>query len=311
MHKINLLLLTIALFITFSASAQKPSTTQNRRTYLHILDDAHFDIGVNMTAVFALDDRAPLSSNPHFEAMWNLIRLGAKLESLLQGTSEPLNNIDLAHKFGQNGYNKTVFTLFCRYGFGESSDLAIQRHFLELAVSPGYFKEGNGGMNIHLDYQLNIAKTGYGAGAQSIERAFDYEIFAGARVGFDWSSGRSEGEAGFFAHLNNELKRIADENEFTASQLIMLQDLAENSKILLPKDVGGRALHAGPILGARISKHLFRNGQIFASGMGFYDMLDLVNGNGQKENRRSQHHVALSLGFNLTIGAQGEMLDFF
>ena len=301
------LLAPLFLTLCFAASAQK-----NSSNYLMILDDATFDIGIKTVSVIALDDRAPLSSNPHFRAMWNLVRLGANLEALLQGRTEPLNDVNLGEEFGTNGYNKTVLALFFRYGFGESSDFKLQKHFLELALSPGYFKNGNG-MHVHLEYQLNLAKTGYGSGVASIERSIDYEIYAGARIGFDWSSSRSESEAGFFSHLNSEIKRIAYENDFTASQLIMLEDLAEDSRILLPEDVGGRAFFVGPVAGARLSKKIFKTGRLFLDGTGFYDLMDLTGGQHGKENKRSQHSLTFMLGFKLTLGAEGEMkvLDFF
>lgn len=291
-------------------------TTSKGNTYLIAMDDSSLDIGLKVVNVFALDDRAPLSSNPHFQAMWNLIQLGAKLESLLSGTGEALNDIDLTREFGQNGFNRSVVTLFGRYGFGESSDVALQSHFFEFALSPGYFKEGQGGFHMHLDYQVNVAKTGYGAGVNSIGKAFDYEIYAGARIGFDWSSGRSESESGFFTHLKDEIKRIADENEFTAAQLIMLEDLVDDSKILLPEDVGGRAFHIGPIVGARLSKKILNNAKLFIDGMGFYDIMDLNAKNVERENKRSQHHLSIIAGFSFAIGGQGQasgggLIDFF
>lgn len=309
------LLLTIVSLLMMSlpsigqqSSYSRPAANKN---YLMILDDARFDVGVKMVTVFALDDRARLSSNPHFQAMWNLLRLGASLEALLQGENEPANDVDLGKKFGQNGYNRTVLMLFFRFGFGESSDVKLQKHFLELGLGPGYFKEGNGGMNIHFDYRYNVAKTKYGVGGNSISRPIDYEIFAGARIGFDWSARRSESEAGFFSHLNNELKRVAEENDLTASQLILLESLAEDSKILLPGDVGGRAFHTGPIAGARVSTKILRNTRFFLSGMGFYDLMDLTSGNQEKENKRSQHHFSLNFGLSVNIGAEGEMISFF
>lgn len=306
----TLLLLAIAFPFIFS-----PVWGQNspNRGYMQILDDAQFDVGIRLSSIFAFDDRAPLSSNPHYRAMWNLVKLGASVESLLQGVDEPLNDINLNRKFGQNGYNRTIFALFFRYGFGESSDLKLQRNFLELSLSPGYFKEGNGGMNIHLDYQYSLLRTNYGAGLQSLDRLIDYEVIIGARLGFDWSFGRSERDAGFFATLQQEIQRIASENEFTANQLIMLERLAEDSKVLLPEDIGGRAFHLGPVAGAQFSMDLLDNMKLFANGIAFYDLMDLTSGNGQKENTRSQHHLTLSLGLNLTIGARGEVVvhDFF
>lgn len=278
------------------------------KTYLLSLDDSRLDLGIKIVNVFALDDRAPLSSNPHFQAMWNLIKLGASLEALLNGVAEPLTDINLNQKFGQNGYNKTLFMLFLQYGFGESSDLALQRHFFELGFSSGYFKEGGSGLHAHFDYRMNLLKTNYGAGVNSISKFFDYEFFLGARIGFDGSASRSEGESGFFEHLTNEIQRIADENEFTASQLIALENLAEKSKILLPGDVGGKAFHAGPIAGARLTTNLIGNSSIFLEGMGFYDLTDLNVKSTSKENKRSQHHIAISLGFKLTIGGEGKSL---
>ncbi len=298
-----LLIISILLTLPVFAFAQPKGNT-----YLLSLNDAQLDIGLKTVTVFALDDRATLYSNPHFQAMWNLIRLGASIEALLHGTEEPLNDINLGKKYGQNGYNKTVLQFFLRYGFGESSDVALQQHFLEFAVSPGYFKEGNKGMHMHLEYQMNVLKTQYGAGGGSLARSFDYEFYLGGRMGFDWSFGRSEGETGFFAHLNDEIQRIADENEFTASQLIRLQEMAESAKILLPEDVGGRAFHAGPIVGGRLSKKVLKHGQFFVSGTGFYDLMDLAHQNGAKENKRSQHQVNLSLGLQLTIGGDGNGL---
>ncbi len=302
----KLLLSIIFLALCAAASAQKSSGR-----YLTILDDARLDIGLKSTTIFALDDRARLSSNPHFQAMWNLVKLGASLEALMQGQDEPLNDMNLGKEFGANGYNKTVAMLYCSYGFGESSDLKIPKHFLELGISPGFFKEGRKGMNIHFDYRWNMFNTNYGAGGGSLQKSFDYEIFLGTRLGFDWSFRRSESEAGFFNHLNDEIRRIADENEFTASQLIMLQDLIENSKILLPEDVGGRTFHIGPIAGARLSKELFKNGRAFVMAQGFYDMMDLSTGRSGEENKRSQHHASLMLGLSITIGAEGEVIDFF
>ena len=156
---------------------------------------------------------------------------------------------------------------------------------------------------------VTIART---RPANSIDRAFDYEIFAGARAGFDWSFQRSESESGFFYHLNSEIERIADENEFTASQLIMLEDLVESSKVLLPEDVGGGAFHIGPIAGLRISKSIMANTHIFAGAIGFYDIMDLVHGSNSKENKRSQHSVSLMLGLNFTIGGEGRgVVSFF
>jgi hypothetical protein len=125
------------------------------------------------------------------------------------------------------------------------------------------------------------------------------------RIGFDWSFSRSESESGFFAHLNDELKRIAYENDFTASELIMLEDLAESSRVLLPEDVGGRAFHFGPIAGARISKRVVKHTRAFITGQGFYDAMDLVARNKAGENKRSQHQINLQFGFNVTIGAEG------
>jgi hypothetical protein len=313
--KITIMRKTLLLFAIASLFFLAPLWGQNSpsRGYMQILDDAQFDVGVRLTSIFAFDDRAPLSSNPHYRAMWNLIKLGASLESLLQGFDEPLNDINMNRKFGQNGYNRTILSLFCRYGFGESSDLKLQRNFLELSLSPGYFKEGNGGMNIHLDYQYSLLRTNYGAGVQSLDRLIDYEVIIGGRIGFDWSFGRSEKDAGFFATLQEEIKRVANENEFTAAQLIMLENLAEDSKVLLPEDIGGRAFHLGPIAGAQFSMDLLDNMRLFANGIAFYDVMDLTSGNGKKENLRSQHHLSLSLGLNLTIGSRGEVVvhDFF
>lgn len=305
---ITLLLGSTTIHLTAQIKEDKENESQVSRknySYLVELDDARMDIGVRVLNVFALDDRAPLSSNPHFEAMWNLIKLGSELESLLQGTGEPLNDIDLSREFGQNGYNKTLFMLFMQYGFGESSDLELQRNFFELGISSGYFKEGQGGLHLHLDYRLNVAKTNYGAGINSISKFFDYELYLGARIGFDWSSSRSEGETGFFTHLKDEIKRIANENEFSAAQLIRLEQLAEDSKILLPGDVGGRAFHAGPIAGARISTKLFGQSYLFAEGMGFFDLMDLSTKQNGKENTRSQHHIGVSVGFLVAIGGEG------
>lgn len=300
----KLYIIPLFLLITITGLSQQ-ATNSGGRSYLRFLDDARIDVGLKISTIFALDDRAPLSSNPHFQAMWNLIQLGAKIEGLIQGSEETLNDLDLSREFGRNGYNKAVFMFFIRYGFGESSDVALQKHFFELGLSSGFFKEGRGGMNIHLDYMYNLFKTGYGAGGNSIDRPFDYEIFVGGRLGYDWSSGRSEEESGFFSHLNDELKRIADENEFTAAQLIMLQELAEESKILLPEDVGGRAFHIGPLVGGRVSTKLVKNLNAFIDGYAFYDLMDL-GGSEDKENQRSQHHFSLSLGVSLKIGSEGE-----
>ena len=309
----QLLLLCAFSAISFWTSGQQffsnaaPKGTKGN-TYLLSMNDAQLDIGVQTVTIFALDDRATLHSNPHFQAMWNLIRLGASIEALLQGANEPLNAINLGKKYGQNGYNKTILQVYVRYGFGESSDLALQRHFFEYVIGPGYFRQGNRGIHTHLEYQMNILKTGYSAGGGSIAKAFDHEIYAGARMGFDWSFGRSESEAGFFTHLNDEIRRIADRNEFTASQLIRLQEMAETSKVLLPEDVGGRAFHIGPVFGARLSKNVLKHGQVFVSGTGFFDLMDLSNQKGEKANRRSQHQISASLGFRLTIGGEGHGL---
>ncbi|MCB0599245.1 MAG: hypothetical protein H6557_17460 [Lewinellaceae bacterium] len=308
------MLLFAALLLAQTAAAQTAEDYRKKpgATYLITLDDARLDIGLKTVSVFALDDKAPLTANPHYRAMWNLIKLGASLESLLQGMDEPINDLSMDRRFGQNGYNKTVLSFFIRYGFGESSDVEMQRQFFELAVSPGYFKQGRKGMNLHLDYRFNVANTRYGAGANSIARAFDYEIFVGARAGFDWSFQRSEGEAGFFSHLNEEIKRIAEENEFTVAQLLSLERLAEDSKVLLPEDVGGRSFHLGPIAGARLSKRLFANGQVFLSSQAFYDVMDLVNTTKDVENMRSQHHISISLGLSLAIGGEGRgMVSFY
>lgn len=312
--KIYALLFFTALFFTQKGVGQTAEDYRKKGgvSYLVTLDDARLDIGLKTVSIFALDDKAPLAANPHYQAMWNLIRLGASLESLLQGVDEPINDLNMDRRFGQNGYNKTVLAFFISYGFGESSDVEMQRQFFELAVSPGYFKQGRGGMNLHLDYRLNVANTRYGAGANSIARAFDYEIFLGARAGFDWSFRRSEGEAGFFAHLSSEIKRIAEENEFTVAQLLMLERLAEDSKVLLPDDVGGRTFHVGPIGGARLSRRIFSHGQVFLSAQGFYDVMDLVNTTKDVENVRSQHHVSISLGISLAVGGEGRgMVSFY
>ena len=301
----------LLLVLTLLAAGFYSQAQINQGRYLTILDDAHFDIGMKMTSIIALDDRARLSSNPHFQAMWNLVKLGASLEALMQGNDEPLNDINLGKKFGANGYNKTIPMVFFSYGFGESSDVKLQRHFLELGLSPGFFKEGRNGMNAHLDYRWHFLNTNYSAGGGSIERTFDYEIFMGMRMGFDWSFRRSESEAGFFNHLNNEVKRIAFENEFSASDLIRLQDLIDDSRILLPEDVGGRTFHIGPIAGASLSKKLMKNMRAFVTAQGFYDLMDLSSGRQDEENKRSQHHAAVMLGLSITIGAEGQVLDFF
>lgn len=274
-------------------------------SYLLVLEDARLDIGVKMTSVFALDDRAPLSANPHFQAMWNLVKLGASLEALMQGMDDPMADLEMEEEFGQNGYNKTVPTFFLSLGFGETSDLKMQQQYIELAIGPGYFAEGGRGTNLHLDYRFNFLKTEYGAGGGSLARPFDYEVYVGLRTGFDWSFQRSESEAGFFQFLNNKLERIALENEFTASQLITLERLAEDSKVLLPEDVGGRAFHVGPIAGVRLSKPLFSHARLFASGQFFYDLIDLGTGRSGEENQRSQHHAALQLGIEFAIGGEG------
>jgi hypothetical protein len=240
--------------------------------------------------------------------MWNLINLGATLEAMLQGHDEPMNDLNLGKKYGQNGYNKTVLMFFMRYGFGESSDVAVQRHFFELGISPGFYKQGKNGMHLQLEYQMNILKTNYGAGGASIEKMFDHEMYVGARIGFDGSFSRSESETGFFSTLIDELERIANANEFTAAQLIKLEDMAEKSKVLLPEDVGGRSFHIGPIFGGRLSKHITRNSQAFLSGTAFYDLMDLTNGKTNKENERSQHQINISLGFNITIGGEGKSM---
>lgn len=290
--------------------SNEPEEAKTGKKYFVFLDDARLDVGIKVVSVFALDDRAPLSSNPHFQAMWSLIKLGASLEALLQGMEEPINDINLSKEFGQNGYNRTVFTFFVQYGFGESSDVKIPRHFVELAISPGYFREGQKGMNLHVDYRANIAKTHYGAGSGSIDRAFDYEVFLGLRTGFDWSFRRSESEAGFFSHLTDEIQRIALENELTATQLITLESLAEDSRILLPEDVGGRALHLGPIAGVQFSKKFGGDFRVFVNGLGFYDLMDLFSNRGDEENTRSQHQANIGLGLTYTLGANGSSKIF-
>lgn len=311
----RVLLLVITSLLLYPAFGQQQPTfnykDKSKKDYFLILDDARLDFGLKFASIIALDDRAKLSSNPHFQAMWNLIKLGASLESLLQGNEDPVNDINLGEEFGQNGYNKTVLTAFLSYGFGESSDVKIPIHFFELALSPGYFKQGKKGMNLHFDYRANILKTPYGAGGNSIGRSFDYEVFVGARTGFDWSFSRSESEAGFFNHLNNEIERIAFENEFTAAQLIKLEDLAETSKVLLPEDVGGGAFHIGPIAGATVSKKISKTFQAFASGIAFYDMMDLAVGKSGQENKRSQHSFSIMLGVSMTIGSEGSMNTSF
>jgi len=307
-RRILLVIAALSLLPAISNAQNQVSPYNNSRRYLLNLNDAQLQIGLQTATVFALDDRASLSSNPHFQAMWNLIKLGATLETLLRGANEPLNDINLGQQFGRNGYNKTVLALFVRYGFGESSDLKLQRHWLELNLSSGYFREGKKGTHVHLDYQMNLAKTNYSAGGGSIARSFDYEIFAGARVGFDGSFARSESESGFFTHLNQEIQRIASENDFTAGQLVALQNLAESSRVLLPKDVGGRAFHFGPIAGARVSKNILRNTNAFASGLVFYDLMDLNSPKQGEENKRSQHIISLSLGLSLTIGGEGKAM---
>ena len=305
-HLLSILLMIFVVSIATGQSVEDYYKNKKKNRYVLLLDDAVLEVGGRFSGIFALDDRASLSSNPHFTAMWNLVKLGANVEALLQGESEPLNDINLGQEFGKNGYNKTVFSFFVRYGFGESTDGSLQRHFFELAVGPGLFKAGSG-MNIHVDYYMNIAKTDYGAGGRSIAKSFDYEIYAGARVGYDWSFRRSESEAGFFSHLNSEIKRIADENEFTASQLIKLQEMTESSRILLPKDVGGRVLHIGPVVGGKLSKELFTNTRAFVGVNAFYDLLDLGKGRKGEENIRSQHHAAIQIGLSTTLGAEGQV----
>jgi hypothetical protein len=308
MRKVLLLL----LFWPVCASllpAQKPNPRIKGPRYLLVLEDARLDLGVKMTSVFALDDRAPLSANPHFQAMWNLVKLGASLEALLQGMDEPLSNLEMGEEFGRNGYNKTVPTFFISLGFGETSDLQLQQQFIELAVGPGYFREGGRGTNLHLDYRFNFAKTQYGAGGGSLARPFDYEAYIGLRTGFDWSFQRSESEAGFFQFLNGEIERIASENEFTANQLIALEQLAEDSKVLLPEDVGGRAFHIGPIAGLQLSRNLFSHARLFANAQFFYDLMDLSAGRSGEENRRSQHNAMVQLGIEFAIGGEGQRVS--
>jgi hypothetical protein len=237
--------------------------------------------------------------------MWNLVKLGASLEALLQGAAEPMSELEMGEEFGRNGYNKTVATFFLRYSFGESSDLQLQPQSIEIGASPGYFREGGKGMNLHLDYRYSFLKTRYGAGGSSLDRPFDYEVFLGLRAGFDWSFQRSESEAGFFQFLHQEIERIALENEFTATQLVALQDLADDSKVLLPEDVGGRAFHIGPIGGIRLSRKLFSHGRIFAHGQLFYDLMDISQGREGEVNRRSQHHAAVQMGMEFAIGGEG------
>lgn len=300
----NLLTVFCIGILALSGAAQNRVGHQGNR-YLFVLDDAQLDVGIKMNAVFALDDRAPLSANPHFQAMWNLVKLGASLESLLHGATEPMSELEMGEEFGRNGYNKTVANFFIRYSFGESSDLQLQPQSVELGVSPGYYREGGAGINLYLDYRFSFLKTRYGAGAGSIDQPFDYEVFVGLRTGYDKSFQRSESEAGFFQFLNQEIERIALENEFTATQLIALQNLAEDSKVLLPEDVGGRAFHIGPIAGLRLSRQLFSHGRIFAHGQFFYDLMDLGQGKDGQENQRSQHHAAIQLGLEFAIGGEG------
>lgn len=300
----NVLLLICLLLSGVGAWAQGRVGEESTR-YLLVLEDAQLDFGVKMNAVFALDDRAPLSANPHFQAMWNLVKLGASLEALLQGSAEPMSELEMGEEFGRNGYNKTVAAFFLRYSFGESSDLQLQPQSIEIAASPGYFREGGSGMNLHLDYRYSFLKTRYGAGGGSLDQPFDYEVFLGLRTGFDWSFQRSESEAGFFQFLNQEIERIALEHEFTATQLVALQDLAEDSKVLLPEDVGGRAFHIGPIAGIRLSRKLFSHGRIFAHGQFFYDLMDISQGREGEVNRRSQHHAAIQMGVEFAIGGEG------
>lgn len=299
-----LLVLGLCSFNLTLLCAQSGVGSQGKR-YFIVLDDAQLDFGIKLNAVFALDDRAPLSSNPHFQAMWNLIKLGASIEALTQGMDEPMSELNMGQEFGRNGYNKTVAVFYLRYGFGESSDLQLQRQFLEFGFSPGYFREGNNGANIYLDYRYNILKTEYGAGGASLDRPLDYEVFVGLRAGFDWSFQRSEGEAGFFQFLNEEVDRLAVEHEFTVAQLLALKQLAADSKVLMPEDVGGRAFHIGPVTGLRLSRELFSHGRIFAQGQFFYDLMDLSQGRSGEENQRSQHHIALQLGLEFAIGGEG------
>ncbi|GJM32838.1 MAG: hypothetical protein DHS20C18_18390 [Saprospiraceae bacterium] len=307
MNEKKLLLIFSILLLNLALFGQR-----NQAGYFRFLDDAQIDFGLHLNGIFAMDDRAPLSANPHYQAMLNLITLGASLEALLQGMDEPLNDIDLNREFGNNGYNKTTIAFFLRYGFGESNDSRLQQHFLELGLGAGHFKGGKG-LNFHLDYLYNIAKTNYGAGVNSMDRSFDYEIFVGARLGMDWSFRRSESQAGFFTHLSNEIDRIADEQEFTASQLIKLEDMLEQSRILLPDNVGGRAFHIGPVVGGRLSKKLLKNLRAYLSASAFYDAMDLTAGNANKENQRSQHQISIMLGLCMTLGSEGEMrvADFF
>lgn len=306
--KIPLLLCITFFALSVMVTAQpNPTFGGNKHKYILTLNDAQLDVGLKTVTVFALDDRASLYANPHFQAMWNLINLGATLEAMLQG-KEPINDLNLGKKYGQNGYNKTVLMFFLRYGFGESSDVALQRHFFELGISPGFYKQGKGGTHLQLEYQMNLLKTAYGAGGASIEKMFDHEVYVGARMGFDGSFSRSESETGFFSTLINELERIANENEFTAAQLIKLEDMAEQSRILLPKDVGGRSFHIGPVIGGRLSKHILHNAQVFLNGTAFYDLMDLTNGKNNQENERSQHQINISLGFNITIGGEGKSM---
>lgn len=298
-------LLLIFTILSLSAAWAQGRVGEHSTRYLLVLDDAQLDFGVKMNAVFALDDRAPLSANPHFQAMWNLVKLGASLEALLQGAAEPMSELEMGEEFGRNGYNKTVATFFLRYSFGESSDLQLQPQSIEIGASPGYFREGGKGMNLYLDYRYSFLKTRYGAGGGSLDRPFDYEVFLGLRAGFDWSFQRSESEAGFFQFLHQEIERIALENEFTATQLVALQDLADDSKVLLPEDVGGRAFHIGPIGGIRLSRKLFSHGRIFAHGQLFYDLMDISQGREGEVNRRSQHHAAVQMGMEFAIGGEG------
>lgn len=69
-------------------------------------------------------------------------------------------------------------------------------------------------MNLYFDYWVNIFKIFYGVGGNSIGRVFDYEVFVGVCIGFDWSFSWLESEVGFFNYFNNEIECIVFENEF-------------------------------------------------------------------------------------------------
>lgn len=128
----------------------------------------------------------------------------------------------MGEEFGCNGYNKIVVIFFFCYSFGEFFDLQLQLQFIEIGVSLGYFWEGGKGMNFYFDYWYSFLKICYGVGGGSFDCFFDYEVFLGLCIGFDWSFQCFESEVGFFQFFNQEIEWIVLENEFIVIQLVVL-----------------------------------------------------------------------------------------